>query len=117
MTVEAFCWSPTVGEANTGAVVTLSASWAVIHAGPVAVGVQPGVTIIAPVYVGFRGAFHHRTDAWLAMDVHTNISLALWVLSLWVWSLRVREWGTSNSFLLELYRTTVTFDSQHHVLV
>jgi hypothetical protein len=79
VTAEQLCWSPTVGEANTGAVVTLSASWSVVHAGPVAVGVQPGVTVLAPVNVAFRSASHHRTNAWLALDVHTNISPALWV--------------------------------------
>jgi len=112
-----------MGEAKAGTVVTLSASWTVVHAGPVAVGVQPGVTVLAPVNVAFRGASHHRTNTWLALDVHTNISPALWVWSLWVLSLWVREWGTAYPFLLKLYRTAIMsrlrigIDSQHHVLV
>ena len=113
MTAEPFCWSPTVGEADAGAVVTLSASWTIVHAGPVAVGVQPGVTVLAPVNIAFRVASHHRTNTWLALDVHTNISPALWV----------REWGTAHPFLLKLYRTAIMswlrtgFDSQYRVLV
>ena len=112
-----------MGEANTGAVVTLPASWTVVHAGPVALGVQPGVPVPAAVNVAFRGASHHRPDAWLALDVHSNISPALWVLSLRVLSLWVREWGTTHPFLLKLYRTAVMyrlrtgFDSQHRVLL
>jgi hypothetical protein len=102
-----------MGETDAGAVVTLSASWTVVHAGPVAVGVQPGVTVLAPVNAAFRGASHHRTNAWLALDVHTNISPVLWV----------RKWGTAYPFLLKLYRTAIMsmlrtgFESQHRVLV